>query len=224
MDDCSVSAGSIAAGWEEAVHLILSQSDLTIVDTSTAGATIELQNVVIRVTDPISAPAVSDRFPFSEMIEDYGSVLERPRARRNRDMLTVADRIYRWPAPTGRPIDQMRRVADELKRDPASRRAIVQIWNPPEDLAVGPSSNPSGHCLIQFLLRDNALQMTVLGRSVDAWNAALANMLAFAGLQNALAAKLNMDVGAFTHFIVSFHIYIRDLPQAIVAFEDWVPL
>lgn len=224
MNDFTIVAGSIAAAWEQAVHLLLSQSDLTIVDTATAGASVELENVVIRVADPTSAPEVSDRYPYAEMIEDYGSVLERPRARRHRDMVTVADRIYRWPTPTGRPVDQMRRVADELRRDPTSRRAIVQIWNPPEDLAVGPSSNPSGHCLLQFLLRGSALQMTVVGRSVDAWNAALPNMLAFAGLQKAMAGKLGVDAGAYTHFVVSFHIYIRDLPQAIVAFEDWVSL
>lgn len=224
MDDFNVVAGSIGTAWEEAVHLIMSQTGLPIVDTSTAGATIEVENAVIRVADPTSAPTVSDRYPFAEMIEDYGSVLERPRARRNRDMLTVADRIYRWPASTGRTVDQMRRVADELGRDPTSRRAIVQIWNPTEDLAVGPSSNPSGHCLAQFMVREDALQMTVFGRSVDAWNAALPNMLAFAGLQKGLAGKLGVDIGTYTHFIVSLHIYVRDLPQVIVAFEDWVSL
>lgn len=216
-----VCAASVGAAWEEAVHLLLTTDGQAVVDSTTAGPTIELQNVLICVDEPDSEPSISQRYPLRDLIEDYGSVLERPKSRRGRDMITVADRIYRWPAGA-KHLDQLRLATEQLRRDPNSRRSLVQIWNPVEDLSPAQGSNPSGHCCLQFLVRDNSLHLTVFGRSVDAWNAALPNMATFVGLQKAAAGKLQVGVGTYTHLISSFHIYLRDLPQAIIAFEDWV--
>lgn len=199
--------------------LLLRQTGLPVVDTATAGATLELQGVTIRVLEPLSEPRVSQRYPFHEMIKDYGNLLTRPGRRRHADALTIADRIYGWPLNKDRKLDQLRRVREELKRDATSRRAIIQLWNPAEDLATGPATNPSGHCLVHFTLREGALQTTLVSRSVDAWNACLPNMLAFVGLQETLAGQLGATVGIYTQFIISFHIYIRDLPSVTLALQ-----
>ena len=37
-----------------------------------------------------------------------------------------------WPAPDGRPVDQLSQVIDQIRRNPDSRRLLVTAWNPGE--------------------------------------------------------------------------------------------
>lgn len=134
-------------------------------------------------------------------------------------MLTVADRIYAWPTSSGKSLDQMRRAVSELRANPTSRRAIIQIWDPQFDLATKPRATPSGHCFFYFSIRDSALNLTVTSRSIDAWNGALPNMLTLVAVQQEVADRLNLPVGSYSHFIISYHIYVRDIPNAVSAFQ-----
>lgn len=221
--DGIVTSGDIASTWEDSIRLLLRERDSGIVDSDTGGATIELEGVVLRALNPLAEPAISDRYVDPQLIADYGSLFSRPGQNRPLEVTTVADRLYAWPTRTGKKLDQLRKVITELRENPNSRRAIAQVWNPEDDLPGGSTQSPSGHCSLYFAIRDKALNLAVNSRSVDAWNGELPNMLALVGLQRRIAERLQVPVGRFTHFIASYHLYLRDLPGALAAFPEEAP-
>ena len=95
-------------------------------------------------------------------------------------------------------------IIEELKRNPYSRRAIMNI----RDFDVD-SSNNHPACLqsIHFCIRDDKLHMTVMMRSNDAVQATFMNAVGFISLQKKVAAELNIKVGSYTHIAYSFHAY-----------------
>jgi hypothetical protein len=218
--DGAITGGTIAEVWEASMRLLLSQRGAAVIDTDTGGGTIEFEGVVLRVRDPAGEPRISDRYVDPQLIADYGGFFSRPQHSRPAEITTVADRLFAWPTASGRKLDQIRRVVAELKENPNSRRAVAQIWNPERDLPQGAVQSPSGHCHLYFSVREEALNLTVSSRSVDAWNGELANMLVLAGLQRRVADRLKLPIGLFVHFVASYHLYIRDLPSAVAAFPE----
>ena len=99
-------------------------------------------------------------------------------------------------------------ILDELKRNPYSRRATMNI----RDFEVD-SKNEHPACLqsIGLYIRDNALHMKITMRSNDAVQATFMNAFGFIALQKKLAAELNVEVGSYTHTSYSFHAYERSL-------------
>ena len=95
-------------------------------------------------------------------------------------------------------------IIEELKRNPFSRRAIMNI----RDFDVD-SSNEHPACLqsIHFAIREDQLNMTVMMRSNDAVQATYMNAVGFIALQKKVAAELNVPVGSYTHIAYSFHAY-----------------
>ncbi len=93
---------------------------------------------------------------------------------------------------------------DELRRNPFSRRAVMNI----RDFEVD-SNNEHPACLqsMQFMIRDGALHMMVMMRSNDAVQAAFMNAFAFISLQCKIANDLGVAVGTYTHTAHSFHAY-----------------
>ena len=101
-------------------------------------------------------------------------------------------------------VRQLPFILEELKRNPFSRRAVMNI----RDFAVD-SNNEHPACLqsMQFMIRDGALHMMVMMRSNDAVQATFMNAFAFIALQCKLAAELAVAVGSYTHTAHSFHAY-----------------
>jgi thymidylate synthase len=62
-------------------------------------------------------------------------------------------------------IDQVGWVAEELRRDPASRRAVSAVWRE----RPGPTKDTPCTLSIQWLVRDRKLHAIVSMRSSDAW-------------------------------------------------------
>lgn len=201
--------------------LLLESTDLPVTDTSTAGPTLELDSVLLRILEPWAEPLVSERCAAPDLVRDYATLLTRPGKRRPEEVLTLADRIYAYPdGGTTKGIDQLGKVVAQLRKNPLSRRAIVQIWHPAADLSSDVTATPAGHCLIHFTIRETLLNMTVWSRSIDAWNGALPNFVAFSGLQEYVGKRLATPVGSYTHFVSSYHMYLRDIPAALDAFAD----
>jgi len=99
---------------------------------------------------------------------------------------------------------QIEFIIDELKRNPQSRRAIMNI----RDFDID-TSNEHPACLqsIQYFIRNSRLDCKVMMRSNDAYRACFINGWGFIQLQQMLANRLNVALGSYTHDSHSFHIY-----------------
>ena len=103
--------------------------------------------------------------------------------------------------------NQLQFIIDELRRNPDSRRAVVDIRDNSDDMY---SDDPACLQHIQFFIRDNKLHMKVLFRSNDACKAAFMNAFALIMLEKRIADTLGIEVGTYTHRANSYHCYERD--------------
>lgn len=111
----------------------------------------------------------------------------------------------RWRSHFG--FDQLIAVAEELHRDPQSRRAVVAMWNPGADLGASKKDLPC-NTHIYFDCRRDVLNMTVCCRSNDAvWGAYGANAVHFSILQEVVAALVGVPVGTYYQMSNNFHVY-----------------
>ncbi|WP_214020497.1 thymidylate synthase [Methanoculleus sp.] len=103
-------------------------------------------------------------------------------------------------------VDQIDYIARKLEQAKNSRRAVAVTWNPvvDENLDDCPCLQ-----LVQCLLRDGKLQMKVVFRSNDILSAAGANMYALVRLQKAIADRLGVPCGRYTHIALVPHVYYR---------------
>ena len=97
-------------------------------------------------------------------------------------------------------------VINELKRNPSSRRAIMDIRDK-KDMG---SDDPACLQSVQYFIRNNKLHCKVLFRSNDACKATFMNAFALIMLQKRIADKLGVEVGTYTHRANSFHCYEKD--------------
>lgn len=144
---------TLAETWEASIRFLLKQREMPIVDTDTGGATIEVEDMILRVSEPGREPRLSDRYVDPDLVDGFGDLFKKRKPQGPTDAATVADRIYAWSTSTGRNIDQFQKVVAELKANPASRRAIIQIWNPEQDLDSKSGGVPSGYCYFYFASR-----------------------------------------------------------------------
>jgi thymidylate synthase len=117
---------------------------------------------------------------------------------------------YRWRHHFG--LDQLKVAVSELRRDPASRRIVIGMWDPAGDLAVSKLDIPcNSHIYLRMQPKPDGghtLDMTVCCRSNDAiWGLYGANAVHFSVLQEYLAHWLKADVGALYTLSNNFHVY-----------------
>lgn len=98
-------------------------------------------------------------------------------------------------------------IINELKRNPDSRRAVMNI----RDFEID-SSNSHPACLqsIQYFIRENKLHCKILFRSNDIAEALYFNAFALIKLQEKVADMLGVEVGTYTHRANSMHVYEKD--------------
>jgi thymidylate synthase len=130
---------------------------------------------------------------------------------------------HRWRAHFGH--DQLATLAEELKKNPGTRRAVLGMWDPwyihtydygegpvhhlgDLEKAVGGSSDVPCNTQCYFTAREGKLHMAVTCRSNDAlWGAHGANAVHFSILLEYLAAKTGLEVGEMTQFSWNYHLY-----------------
>lgn len=131
---------------------------------------------------------------------------------------------YRWRKFFG--FDQLAAIVELLKKDPDSRRAVLQMWAPDGDLQMStPRADIPCNTAVYFKVRQGALNMTVTNRSNDMiWGAYGANVVQMSILQEYLAAKLGVQVGRYHQVSDSFHVYLDDEAGDLwnrIKAEDW---
>lgn len=111
-------------------------------------------------------------------------------------------RLRRW----GGYMDQVKNVVDLLIEDPQTRRAVISIWNPLEDM--NPSKDIPCNNWLHFMIRDGKLHLSVAQRSCDIlWGYSGIDTFSWSILQEMIAHWVGVDVGTFTHYIPSLHLY-----------------
>ncbi|NWG39678.1 MAG: thymidylate synthase [Hydrogenophilaceae bacterium] len=115
-----------------------------------------------------------------------------------------------WPAPDGRHIDQIRRVLDDLKNNPDSRRIIVSAWNVADldKMALAPC-----HAFFQFYVADGKLSCQLYQRSADLFLGVPFNIASYALLTMMVAQVTGLEPGDFVHTLGDAHIYLNHLDQ-----------
>lgn len=118
--------------------------------------------------------------------------------------------------------DQMQHVVDLLTRNPESRRAVIQLFDA-EDLAAPRKEIPCT-CSFQFMIRAGRLNMATVMRSNDAYLGLSHDVFAFTMLQEILARILKVELGAYTHFVGSLHLYTKHRSAAQKYLQEgWQP-
>lgn len=121
---------------------------------------------------------------------------------------------FRWRQQFG--VDQLDRLVRELRRDPSSRRAVLQMWDPAADLEKMENGGRDVPCntTVFFDAKDGALSMTVCNRSNDAiWGAYGANAVHFSVLLEYMAAMVGLPVGKYHQVSNNLHAYLEKFPR-----------
>lgn len=107
--------------------------------------------------------------------------------------------------------DQLNRIIELLKKDPSSRRALINI-NIPNPRVITTKDEPCTICM-QFLIRDGKLNCTGIMRSNDIWFGLPYDVVFFTEVQKYIASELGIKVGTYTHFTTSLHVYEKDIDK-----------
>jgi thymidylate synthase len=106
-------------------------------------------------------------------------------------------------------VDQLDRVRRLLSRDPDSRQAVIQLFDPGKDWS-GFRDVP---CTLgyRFFIRGGRLHMHTTMRSQDLWLGFPYDVFTATLLQELLAGWLSVELGTYHHHVDSLHLYERDL-------------
>src|ERR1700680_2929509 len=145
-------------------------------------------------------------------LKDNGVTIWDEWADANGDLGPVYGSQWRsWPAPDGRPIDQIADVVAMIKRNPDSRRLIVTAWNPAD---VDKMALPPCHCLFQFYVAGGRLSCQLYQRSGDIFLGVPFNIASYALLTMMVAQVTGLKPGELIHTFGDAHLYLNHLEQA----------
>lgn len=115
-----------------------------------------------------------------------------------------------WPSSSGKHIDQITQLIDQIKNNPDSRRLIVSAWN------VGEIENmalPPCHAFFQFYVADGKLSCQLYQRSADIFLGVPFNISSYALMTMMIAQVCDLELGDFVHTFGDAHIYTNHFEQ-----------
>lgn len=124
---------------------------------------------------------------------------------------------HRWRKHFG--MDQLEEIARLLKFEPNTRRAVLGMWDPTEDIPSVNFGQRDVPCNTHayFDLRGGALNMTVCNRSNDViWGMLGANAVHFSFLLEYMAAKVGVTMGVYRQFSNNVHAYMDKYPPNLL--------
>ena len=203
-----IRAPNLARAHELVVKTVLETG--WVLETEDGEATVECDEVGIRVDEPFALPMASPRSRFQQrFLEKYAhDLVHGTQAEFEYD---YHGRLFDWGeglSLAGRAVhtDQVDYIVKKLSLQRASRRAIAITWIPPVDESLDDCP-----CLqlVQCVVRGGTLRMKVVFRSNDMLSAAGPNMFALVHLQKHIADALGLPCGPYTHVSLVPHIYYR---------------
>ena len=108
-------------------------------------------------------------------------------------------------------VDQIRRLVEDIQKNPMSRRLIVTGWSPKEADQV---ALPPCHTLFQLYVADGKLSCQLYQRSADVFLGVPFNIASYALLTMMLAQVSGLEPGHFVHTFGDAHLYKNHLDQA----------
>lgn len=108
-------------------------------------------------------------------------------------------------------VDQIKKVIEDIKNNPDSRRHVVSAWNPVDlpDMALPPC-----HALFQFHVAEGKLSCQLYQRSADVFLGVPFNIASYALLTHMVAQVTDLEVGDFIHSIGDAHLYLNHISQS----------
>jgi len=121
-----------------------------------------------------------------------------------------------WGKQDGTTVDQIQNAVDLIKKNPDSRRIIVNAWNVGElsEMALTPC-----HCLFQFYVVDGKLSCLLYQRSADVFLGVPFNIASYALLTMMMAQACGLEAGEFIHSFGDVHLYNNHIEQAKLQLE-----
>jgi thymidylate synthase len=112
---------------------------------------------------------------------------------------------------SGQGVDQLKNLVELLKKDPSSRRMIVNAWNPS---MLDYMALPPCHYCFQVTVIDGKLNLMWNQRSVDVMLGLPFNIASYAILLHLLAKEAGLEEGKLVGFLGDVHIYSNHVEGA----------
>ena len=116
-----------------------------------------------------------------------------------------------WNTQNGGFIDQISDVIEQIKKNPDSRRLIVNSWNVGQ---ISEMALPPCHCMFQFYVADGKLSLQLYQRSADIFLGVPFNIASYALLLAMVAQVCGLQCGDFVHTFGDAHLYSNHIEQA----------
>jgi thymidylate synthase len=146
-----------------------------------------------------------------QYLRDHGVTIWDEWANEQGELGPVYGRQWRsWPTPDGNHIDQISRSIDLIRRNPDSRRIVVNAWNVGEleSMALTPC-----HALFQFWVAQGKLSCQLYQRSADVFLGVPFNIASYALLTHMFAQQCDLEPGDFVWTGGDCHLYLNHLAQ-----------
>jgi thymidylate synthase len=134
-------------------------------------------------------------------------------ANENGDLGPVYGKQWRsWEGAGGQTIDQITELITQIKKNPDSRRLIINAWNVADlpKMALAPC-----HCMFQFYVANGKLSCQLYQRSADVFLGVPFNIASYALLTMMIAQVCNLKIGDFVHTFGDVHIYNNHFEQVM---------
>src|SRR3977135_819351 len=115
-----------------------------------------------------------------------------------------------WRGENGVRVDQIEKVISGIKKNPQSRRLIMNAWNAAE---IDNVALPPCHVLFQFYVQDGELSCQLYQRSADLFLGVPFNIASYSLLTMMVAQVVDLTPGDFVHTFGDLHLYNNHLEQ-----------
>ena len=129
-----------------------------------------------------------------------------------------------WPGLNGEHVDQIAALIEGIRKNPNSRRHIVNAWNvaylpdeckkPQQNAAEGKMALPPCHVMYQFYVANGTLSCMMTQRSADCFLGVPYNGSSIAFLTHMVAQQCDLEPGEIVHSFGDLHLYSNHLEQA----------